>query len=42
MNTVLETTNDLRSDDYRCEVCGRTFRTEAALVDHINSVGLVY
>ncbi|SEO26967.1 Zinc-finger double-stranded RNA-binding [Halogranum amylolyticum] len=42
MNTVPETTSDLRDDGYRCDACGREFRTEEALVDHINSVGLVY
>lgn len=27
---------------YRCDACGREFRTSDALYDHVNSVGLVY
>ncbi|MFB6219214.1 MAG: C2H2-type zinc finger protein [Halobacteriaceae archaeon] len=28
--------------EYECEACGREFETEAALRDHIRTVGLVY
>lgn len=41
MTAVPETASDLRDDSYRCEICGRAFRTEEALVAHVSSVGLV-
>lgn len=27
---------------YRCDACGKEFRTPEALYDHVNSAGLVY
>jgi DNA-directed RNA polymerase subunit RPC12/RpoP len=29
-------------EEYRCDVCGETFESDAALRDHVYSVGLVH
>lgn len=39
---TLETESDTMEPSYRCEFCGKVFRTPEARDDHLYSVGLVY
>ena len=42
MTAKQETESGTMTSVYRCDACGKVFRTPEALDDHVNSVGLVY
>jgi len=32
----------LETADYRCEICGQTFESEAELEEHVKDIGVIW